>query len=409
MKNELVAVLDLGSTKAVCMVARRSATGNVEPVALSTVPVHGMRRGKIEDSDALAVGIAEAVRKVETAIGQALGSVTVSVSGSGYEASHAQGFVEIIPHGRKVNSDDVLRVVNHSRQTLTPADREQVMALPREFKVNGERGFATPIGMPASRLEVTTYLLTGLTADIQTLERTLTSAGGVLNGMAVGALTSGLGVLTQEDMNRGVAVVDIGAWQTTVAVFEGGAIAAHGFVPIGSQHVTNDVAVLLRTSRDEAERLKLRYGAATSKVVNEMDEMEVVQEGMDGPRPMSRKVFCELIESRTREIANLASDRIIKTGYLPDLRGGVVLTGGGSQLQAFDEVFEDELGKVRIRRLSPKTEGQIRTAVNRPEMASAVGLARFALDREDEELSSADGSGNWRDRIRSLRGRFGGK
>lgn len=409
MSSDLVFVLDLGSTKAVCMAARSTANGGVEVVAMAQADCRGVRRGAVVDLDASSMAVNEVIRKVSNALGEDASRLTVAIGGTDVEGVNAQGFVPIVPQSRPINSDDVLRVVNHSRQLMMPPDREQIQAIPREFRVNGQRGIAKPVGMNGSKLEVITYIVTGHTPSVQNLERVVQMAGAKVDGMVLMPLASGLGVLTEQDRELGVVVVDIGGGTTDLAVFANGSIAYHASLPIAGQLVTSDLSKLLKTTPDEAERLKLRYGGAVASMVPEGDSLDVIQIGQEVPRPMQRRVFCEIVESRMRELAIMVRQHIEKSGLHAMLPGGVVLTGGGSQLPNTEDLFEANLAHMRVRRGAVKVEGQLKHSINRPEYATAVGLARFALDSDADEYDVASGDGTWKGRVRSLFSIFGGK
>lgn len=404
-----VTVLDLGSTKAVCLAAELTETGGLRVLAMHSVPCNGVKKGVVTDLDEAARAAGEAIRQVQNTAGLDMTPVIVGAGGAHMEGMNAQGFVPIVPAARSITRDDVLQVVNHSRQLMMPPDREQVQALPREFKVNGQRGIGKPVGMSGAKLEVVTYVVTGQTPHLQNVERAVTMAGRKVDSMVLQALASGVGVLTGQETELGAVCVDIGGDSTDVAIFSGGSIAYHATVPVGSKHATSDVSTLLKCSPEEAERLKLRYGAAVSEHVPEGDQIDVIQIGSSEARPMQRRVFCEIVESRMRELATMVRQHIEKSGLYAMLPGGVILTGGGSQLSGIDKLFEGTLNHLRVRTAVPKVEGALRSTLNRPEFATAVGLARFALDEGEDELSTADEDLSWRERIKTMWSLFSGK
>ena len=205
------------------------------------------------------------------------------------------------------------------------------------------------------------------------------------------ALASGLGVLTPQELEVGAAVVDIGAGGTQVGLFSGGSVTYAAFIPIGAGHVTSDLTKLLKISPEEAERLK-RIGAAFAQEVSPGEPVEVMQIGQTTARPLDRRVLCEIIESRMREIATMVKQQLEKSGHFGTLPGGVVVTGGGSLLPATDRLFESVFGHVKARCAAPKAVGPGGKLASTPAFSGAVGLARFALDSEDDELCIAGGS-----------------
>lgn len=408
MNREYVSVLDIGSSKAVCLVARQSDARCIEPLAMGRSECVGLRRGAIADAESVAIAAAEAIRRAEAGFGRALSPLYVSIGGPEIQGSTKQGFVPIVPSTRPISRDDVMKVVNHSRKSPMPAGYEQIQAIARSFRVDAVDGIAQPIGMTGSALEVSTYLVGAPTEQIDRLENVVASAGKEVEGFVPSALASGLGVATARDLAEGVVVIDIGSAVTDICVFVSGAIAFHTMIPLGSQHVTSDLAQLLKTGKPEADRLKMDFGCALAAVVSAEEQIEVLQDGQTAPRPMARRVFAEIIESRMREIVRLAKAEIDRSGLGASLRNGVVLTGGGASMQGTAELFSAHMDVVNVRVGLPSTVGELKKTVNHPEYAAAVGLARFALD-SDDDLGSAVGSDSWRDRIRTLWNLFSGE
>ncbi|MBI3721017.1 MAG: cell division protein FtsA, partial [Fimbriimonas ginsengisoli] len=319
--------------------------------------------------------------------------------GSHLEGVNAQGFVPIYPRSRTITREDVLQVINHSRQVVLPPDREQIEAIPREFRIDGQRGIQRPIGMSGGRLEVVTYLVTGQTTHLQNVEKAVSMAGRQVEQMVLQPLASGLGVLTAEELDLGVVVADVGGGTTDVAVFSGGSIAFSASLPIGGQLVTSDLSKLLKTSPDEAERLKTEAGCALARLVGEKESVTVTQLGQAEARPLQRRVLCEIIESRMREIAKMVWQQIERSGLNGMLPGGIVLTGGGSRLSGSADLFGDVLKNMRVRVGEPDVDGKAHGGYS---FATAVGLARYALDSFEDELVPASGVTDWKQKIRTL-------
>lgn len=388
--NSPVAVLDLGSSKAVC--AQFAGTGDdLKVVARAEAPSRGLRRGVATDLEDTAKAIDTVVREVQKASGQEIGGLVVNVAGSHLECLNGQGYKPIVPRGRHITYQDVLEVVTHSRSLVLPPDREQVQAIPREFRVDGQRDVKRPIGMGGGTLEAVTLIVTGQTSALHNLERAVTIAGRKVDQMVLSPLAAGLGVLTQEEIDLGAVVVDLGAGTSDVGVFAGGSLASAISIPVGAALVTSDLSKLLKTSPEEAERLKIAHGLALSQGVSERETVEVTQLGQTEARPLQRKVLCEIIESRLREIAVMIAQHIEKAGLTGMLPGGVVLTGGGARLVGIERLFEEELRHTKVR------------VAQVPDTGSAVvlGLARFVLHCHDE-LVPASGPGGWQERVRTL-------
>lgn len=405
MKN-LVAVLDLGSTKTVCLAAARADDGDVQVKAVGIAESRGVTKGVVTDLEEAARSLDSAVRRAQGEFAGTFDELVVSVSGAHIEGTNSQGLVMIYPNSRSITREDVLQVINHSRQHVLPPDRALIQSIPREFRIDGQRGIQKPIGMSGGKLEAVTYLVSGLATQIQNTEKAVESTGRKVEQLVLGPLASGLGVLTAEEIQLGAAVVDIGGGKTDVGIFENGSIAGSATLPIGASHVTSDISKLLKTSPEEAERLKREYGAALGKLAGEKESVDVLQLGQTHARPLQRKVLCEIAESRTREIATMVWQQIERAGKTGLLPGGVVITGGGSALQGTDRVFAEILKHTRVRVAEPHPSASKEDAYG---LATALGLARFAIQCFEDELAPAGGDGGIRERIRTLWSLISGK
>jgi len=406
MSMNPVYVLDLGSTKVVCLAATLTDKGDVRVDAVAQVGCLGVKKGVVVNMDATASAIDEAVSRVERALGHGIDELAVSIGGAHLQSVNAQGFVPIHPATRQIRRDDVLSVVGHSRQIVLAADREQIMAVPREFRIDGQRGIMKPIGMTGGRLEVVTHVVTGITSQIESIDRVVTLAGRKVSEMVVQPLASGIGVTTNESLEAGCVVIDIGGGTTGVAVFANGAIAYTASIPIGGLHVTSDLSALLKVSLDEAERLKTMHGAALSLAAADGEVIEVKQKDEPEPRPMQRRVLCEIIESRMREIVHLVQKQIEMSGLNGQLPAGAFITGGGSMLPAVGTLFGEALNLSKIQMAYPKVVGQNARSVEVPTMSTAVGLAKYCLESDEQEFAPASGFSNWKEKIRTIRNPF---
>ncbi len=398
MNSELVAVLDLGSSKVTCLVASADGPEGMKIHAITTASCKGMRKGVVFDPLEVTRSIVKAVTAAQDQIDDQIDSVVVGVTGSHIEGINSQGMKPIFPAGRKITHQDVLEVINHSRAVSIGDEREQIQALPREFRVDGERNVQKPVGKPGSKVDVFTYIVSGQSTLLQNIERAVNDSGRQVEQMVIQPLAAGIGVLTHEEMSLGAAVVDIGAGTTDVAVFINGSIAFSVSIPLGSHSVTTDLSTLLKTTPEEAEKLKLQSGQASAKLVEERETIEVQQLGQPIARPMQRRVLCEIIESRMREIAGLVGKELEKSPFGTALPGGITLTGGGSALKGTAQLFEDTLPKYRFRVAEPSVDKKF---TDQPGLAVSVGLASFTVQCFDE-FSPAEGVLPWRERVKSL-------
>jgi cell division protein FtsA len=397
MNPDAVAVLDIGSSKITCLVATRGRDGDVEVLAGATVPSAGISRGVITDPDVASGPILEAVSRVAHELDEEIAALLVSVNGTHLRGHSAQGLKPIVPKGRLISRQDVLEVINHSRSIEEP-EREQFQVLPREFKVDGTQDVHEPIGIAGGRLEVLSYIATGESRYLRSVEQALQKVGLTVDQMVLAPLASGIGVLTQDEMESGCAVVDIGEGTTGVGVFHKGSLAYAAVVPVGSGHVSKDISLLVKTSPEEAERLKIAGGCALAKLVDPDLSVDVTQLGQTQTRPFQANKLSEIIESRMREIAKMVKRELEASGLRNMLASGVILTGGGSALKGSEALFDQVLGSTRVRLAEPTNNGSLQ--VTRQD-AVAIGLARFAIQCYNE-VEPADGLMDWKGKVKSL-------
>lgn len=400
MNHDRVLVLDLGTSKAAALVATMDGA-KLKVEASASTPLRGLKRGVVTDLEETARGIRTVLSEVRSAI-EGEPQAVVSISGGHLEGISTQGLKLLIPSGRQITHQDVLEVITHSKPVFIPPDRDQIQSLPKEFRVDGVRNVRRPIGMTGSKLEVLSYVVTGQTQALQATDKAVTMAGIKVEQMVLGSLAAGIGVLTEEELSLGTVVIDFGAGTTDVGIFQNGSLVESFCLPLGSGHITSDLVNLLHMSPDAAEKLKVEKGSALAKLVGEGESVDVVQLGSDQPRPMQRRVMCEIIEARVLEIGRLVGQHLEKTGLLSTLPGGIVLTGGGSKLLGIDQNLSEQISNIRVRLSEPSLPG-VRSGSG---WAVALGMARFTLQCA-EDIAPASGNGNWKDRIRSLFG-FGG-
>jgi cell division protein FtsA len=408
MKKRVVA-LDLGSSKAAALAAETADDGRIRVLGASVVPCKGLRKGIVIDLEEAAKSVEEVLRDLQNDLADPIDMVLLSVGGQHVEAIHTQGFLPIYPRSRPISREDVLQVINHSRRHVLPPDREELQAIPQEFSIDGQAHIARPIGMNGSKLEVKTLLITAHTPHLQNLEKSVTMSGRRVSQFILKGLAAGLAVLSPDQIENGAAVIDIGAGTAEIAVFANGSISYAASIPIGGSLVTSDISKLLKTAPEEAERLKLKAGNAMAQLVPEEDSVGVMQLGQIHERPMQRRVLCEIIESRMRELATIARQQLERSGLYGMLPGGVVLTGGGSQLPGTAELFNRVLEHHKVTVSTPHVAGKASFSAETPDMAVTVGMTRFALDSNGEELETAGANGSIAGKIKTIWSLLSGK
>ena len=401
----MITVVEIGSTKVVAIAAEIGEGQRIEINGLVSVDCHGVKKGAIVDLAAASRSVDSALRHLAQDIGKSeITEVTLVISGPQVEGSSVQGFKPIIPKNRAITNQDVMEVVNHSKSGIFPPDRIQIQTIPREFRVDEVRSVAKPVGMSGAKLEVISYMVTGLTNHVNNFEEAVKMTGREVEGLVYGPLASGLGVLGQADLDKGTVVVDMGATKTDVAIFVNGALASATCIPVGGSNVTNDLSQLLNCDFEEAERLKIGYGCAFAEGIGEKEAIDVHQLGQPTARPMQRKVLCEIIESRMREVAKLIRQNVEKSGYGGVLEGGLILTGGGTQLPKSKELFASAMNGMAVRVIEPN----IKNGKPQVGLAAAIGAISFVI-QTSEDLSPISKSESWQDRAKGLWSMFSGK
>lgn len=400
MKGHQIVAVDLGSTKTVALAASSDDRGGMRVDGLVHGPSLGISRGVIEDASGAIESIGSAISQLEKQIGSRIDVITLGVSGPQIQSKISRGLAPIIPAGRALSREDVLQVIRHSRQAPGIAGSEQFFAAPSRFTINGREETTKPIGIPAHKLEVQTTLVYGDAEHIRSMESLIEKLDRSLMQLTPSAFASASGVLGAPSATTLTAVADIGASKTDIAVFDRGAPTALFCCPLGSTHFTNDVAKLLKTSTEEAERLKCDYGAQVENKLSENETVDVTQIGQIHARPLDRKVLSQIISSRVRELARFVREDLTTAGVIGRLTGGIVLTGGGAKLIGIESGFETVFPDTKVHVVSPRTQN---VELSDPAMAAVVGLAKIALQSEDDELSPAAGNMDWKQRIRNFK------
>lgn len=371
----LITGLDIGSTKVCAIIGEAEPDGSAIIVGFGVAPCRGLKRGVVVDMDETVPAIKSAVNRAQQMSGRTIESVYVGVTGEHIVSQNSTGIVAVPPSStREITTADVDRVLEHSRLIVLPPDREIIHAIPRGFSIDGQNGIHHPVGMSGSRLEVETHIVTGRITFLQNIERCVQRAGLTVDETVLEPLASSASVLTDIEKEIGVALVDIGGGTTDVAVFTEGAIASSAIVPVGGQYVTLDINKLLRTTPEEAERLKIEYGCAMTADVGDDEVFNVSQIGSTSPRPLPKRVLAEIIEPRMTELFQMVRQHMERAGVYGLLPAGVVLTGGGSRLTGTVALAEKILGSVPVRIGVPVNVGGLRDTVEDPTYSTAVGL-----------------------------------
>ena len=373
LEGEIVVGLDIGTTKVSAVVGEVSADG-ITVLGVGTVPCKGLRKGIVSNIDWTVRAIHEAIESAQTMAGVEIRTVFAGVAGSHIKSQVSDGVAAI--SGGEVTRSDVERVLEGARAIPVDADRQILHALPREFVVDAQDGIRDPIGMSGVRLGSKVNLVTAATSCVQNVVRCAERAGLTVADVVLEPLASAEAVLSDDEKEIGVAVVDIGGGTTDIILYVDGGVASTCILPVGGTNITSDVAAGLRTPVAEADRLKRLSGCAMSRLVPVDEEIEVPGVGGHGTRRVSRRVLSDIIEPRVEEIFVAVRRRLEETGFIDQLSAGVVLTGGAVQLEGMAELAEEVLG-MPVRIGVPIGIKGITQLVTGPEYATGVGLLKY--------------------------------
>ncbi|OLB57546.1 MAG: cell division protein FtsA [Nitrospirae bacterium] len=389
-RDHIVVGLDIGTTKICAIVAEVTEEGTVNVVGVGSSPSRGLRKGVVVNIESTVESIKKAVEEAELMAAVQINSVYTGIAGSHISGENSRGVVAL--KKQEVTRVDVQRAVDTARSVaVLPSDRRILHVLPREFMVDDQDGIREPLGMSGSRLEVDVHIITGAVTSAQNIIKSVNRAGLDVVDMVLQPLASSEAVLTPEERELGVAMVDLGGGTTDLAIFAEGSIRHTAVLPIGGQHLTTDLAIGLRTPQGEAERLKIRKGVALAELAKDDEMVEVPGVGDRPARTLCRKLVAEIIEPRVEEVFDLVRREIMRTGYEGILAAGVVITGGTSMLEGMLEAAERVLD-LPVRRGVPNGVGGLRDIVSNPMYATGVGLILLARHHAGElELTGLRG------------------
>jgi len=386
-RENIIVGLDIGTTKICAIVgeiqgsSRSDGLPGIDVIGIGTSPSRGLRKGVVVNIESTVESIKKAVEEAELMAGVQIQSVYAGIAGGHIKGFNSRGVIAV--KEREVNQADVERVIDAARAVAIPLDREVLHVLPQEFIVDDQDGIKDPLGMAGVRLEAEVHIITGAVTSAQNIIKSVNRAGLEVVDIILQPLASSEAVLTPEEKDLGVTMVDIGGGTTDIATFVDGGIWHTAVLGIGGNHLTGDVAIGLRTPAAEAEKIKIKYGCAMTSMVKEDETIEVPSVGGRPPRVLSRQILSEIIEPRAEEIFGLVGREIKRTGYEERVASGVVITGGSSTLRGMVEVAERVLD-LPVRLGSPINLGGLADIVNNPMYATGVGLILYALKTQGE-------------------------
>jgi cell division protein FtsA len=374
------------------VVAETFDDGRCDIVGIGVAESRGIKRGVVVNLEAAVDSIKKAVEEAELMAGVEVDSVHLALSGPHVKGFNSRGVIAVAGKNREITRDDVRRAIEAAKAVTLPNGREILHVLPQDFVVDEQDGIGAPIGMMGTRLEVNVHIVTGAASSTQNIVSCVNRAGVTVVDTVIEQLAAAEAVLTPDEKELGVALVDIGGGTADLAIFERGSLWHTGVVAVGGEHFTNDIAVGLRTPIPDAEKLKRKSGCALSAMVDEKDTIEVASVGGRKPRLMARRILSEILQPRAEEIFHLVWDEIRRAGYEKSLNSGIVLTGGAAILEGMPEIAE-QIFDLPIRRGHPAGVGGLADHVTSPVFATPVGLALYAhRNRPPEQAKGGAGA-----------------
>lgn len=401
-KNKnLIVGLDIGTSKVVAVVGEVSDEGYVEVIGIGTHPSRGLKRGVVVNIEATVQSIQRAIEEAELMAGCEIHSAYIGIAGSHVHSRNSNGIVAI--RDKEVQVADIERVIDAAKAVAIPADQRILHVLPQEYVIDSQEGIREPIGMSGVRLEAQVHIVTGAVSAAQNIVKCVQRCGLQVGDMILEQIASSQAVLTEDEKELGVCLVDIGGGTTDIAVFTDGAIRHTAVIPIAGDQVTNDIAVALRTPTKNAEEIKLRHACALMDKINHDEMIEVPSVAQRPPRQISKKSLAEVVGARYEELFALIMAELRRSGFEDLVASGIVLTGGASLVNGAIELAESVF-QMPVRLGLPQHVKGLTDTLDSPVYATSVGLLLYGYQQEYEgnpELIVRNGVKNILGRMRS--------
>ena len=380
-KNMIVG-LDIGTSKVVAIVGEYDPgfDSDIEIIGIGSHPSRGLKKGVVVNIESTVQSIQRAIEEAELMAGCQINSVYAGIAGSHVKSMNSHGIVAI--KDREVTTSDLDRVIDAARAVAIPADQRVLHILPQEFIIDEQEGIREPIGMSGVRLEAKVHLVTGAVGAAQNIIKCVRRCGLEVDDVILEQLASSYSVLTEDEKELGVCLVDIGGGTTDIAVFADGAIRHTAVIPIAGDQVTNDIAVALRTPTQHAEEIKIKYACALRQLANPEETIEVPSVGDRPPRKLSRQTLAEVVEPRYEELLTLVQAELRKSGFEEIIAAGIVLTGGSSKMEGVVDLAE-EIFHMPVRLGYPQYITGLSDVVRNPIYSTGVGLLLFGRHNRD--------------------------
>lgn len=404
-ERNLLVGLDIGTSKVVAIVGECGLDGRIEVIGIGSHPSRGLKKGVVVNIESTVQSIQRAVEEAELMAGCEIHSVYTGIAGSHVRSLNSHGIVAI--RDKEVTAGDVERVIDAAKAVAIPADQKILHVLPQEFIIDNQEGIHDPIAMSGVRLEAKVHIVTGADSAAQNIVKCVQRCGLNVEDIVLEQFASSFAVLTEDEKELGVCLVDIGGGTTDLALFSQGAIRHTAVIPIAGDQVTNDIAVSMRTPTQYAEDIKLRYACALSQLANPDETIEVPSVGDRPPRRLARQTLAEIVEPRYEELFGLIRDELRRSGFEEAIAAGVVLTGGSSKMEGAVELAE-EIFHMPVRLGVPQHVEGLVDVVSNPIHSTGVGLLLYARANSQGAIVNKPVLGGFRNVLERMRTWFQG-
>ena len=387
LEKNMIVGLDIGTSKVVAIVGEIAADGGTEIIGIGSHPSKGLKKGVVVNIESTVHSIQRAVEEAELMAGCQIHSVFAGIAGSHIRSLNSHGIVAI--RDKEVTPNDVERVIDAARAVAIPADQKILHILPQEFVIDDQDGIREPVGMCGVRLEAKVHMVTGAVSAAQNIVKCVRRCGLEVDDIILEQLASSYSVLTEDEKDLGVCLVDIGGGTTDIAIFTEGSIRHTAVIPIAGDQVTNDIAVALRTPTQYAEEIKIKYACALTQLAARDESIEVPSVGDRPPRRLARQTLAEVVEPRYEELLTLVQGELRRSGYEDLVAGGVVMTGGSAKMEGLIDLAE-EVFHMPVRLGLPQYVTGLVDVVRNPIYATGVGLLLFGSQNRVQRTFEAD-------------------
>lgn len=381
--QNMIVGLDIGTSKVVALIAEVLPGDELQVVGMGTSPTRGLKKGVVVDIESTVQSIQQAIDEAQQMAECHVHSAYVGLAGSHISSQNSDGAVAI--HNGEVSRMDLERVLDAAQAVPVAADKRILHTLPQDYVIDKQEGVRQPLGMSGVRLEARVHVVTCSTNAAQNVEKCVSRCGIQLDGTILEQLASATAVLTDDEKELGVCLVDIGSGTTDIAIFTEGAIRYTEVIPVAGDHVTNDIAMALRTPVQYAEDIKIRYACALAKLAQVDETIKVPSVGERAPRDLSRQILAEVVEARYEELFQLIHSKIRGSGYEDIIPAGIVLTGGTAKMEGAVELAE-EIFHMPVRLGGPQGVRGMADIMRNPVYSTAVGLLKYGLQRQQDTV-----------------------